>query len=82
MNVFKKLAYIFSDHRAEHQAATENSRALLQEALRSAPEVDEARREALAKLCTVTEQAKTLKDTDRQNHYSESLTHAFRGRTA
>lgn len=70
------------ERREEHQAATENSRALLQEALRTDPEVDALHRQALERLGEATTQARTLQATDRQNHYSESLTHAFRGRTA
>lgn len=36
---------------------------------------------ALAALATAAEQASTLADMDIRNHYSESMTYAFRGRT-
>lgn len=78
MSWFDKLR----QRRQDHEAATENSRKLLHEALRTDPEVDELHREALVRLGQATEMARTLKATDRQNHYSESLTLAFRGRTA
>ena len=37
---------------------------------------------ALARLAQATRQADTLATMNTRNHYSESLTHAFRGRTA
>ena len=37
---------------------------------------------ALARLAQATKQADTLTGMNNRNHYSESLTHAFRGRTA
>lgn len=37
---------------------------------------------ALARLEKAEEQARTLSGMDRRNHYSESLTKAFQGRTA
>lgn len=37
---------------------------------------------ALARLAQATDQADRLTGMDKRNHYSESLTHAFRGRIA
>jgi hypothetical protein len=37
---------------------------------------------ALARLAQATEQADRLIDMNTRNHFGESLTHAFRGRTA
>lgn len=45
-------------------------------------EADRDHQLALARLAEATEQANKLTGMDRRNHYSESLTHAFRGRTA
>lgn len=43
---------------------------------------DTARDVALEQLAHAGEQARRLHGADRRNHYSESLTHAFRGETA
>lgn len=78
MKFFKKLRALSESHRV----AAENSQETLAETIRTDPEVDREHAVALAQLCQATEQAKQLRSTDRQNHYSESLTQAFRGRTA
>lgn len=79
MKIFNKLRALSAGHRA----ATRNSNAVLAEAVRTDPEIDREHELALAQLCQATEQAKRLGVTDRHNHYSESLTIAFRGgRTA
>lgn len=78
MKFFKKLRAL---READH-AAIENSRKLAHEIDRTDPEVDEAHETALQRLEESTEQARRLKDADRRNHYSESLTHAFRGSPA
>lgn len=78
MNWFRKV----KDRRAEDRVAMEKSKALLHETVRTTPEVNERHRQALEQLSEATYQAGQLADTDRQNHYSESLTYAFRGRTA
>lgn len=66
----------------EHAVAADKSRALLAEALETEGAVDEQHRQALDQLCEAIVQSRKLRATDRQNHYSESLTLAFRGRTA
>lgn len=45
-------------------------------------QIDRDHERALARLAQATEQADTLSGMDNRNHYSESLTYAFRGRTA
>jgi phosphate uptake regulator len=78
MKLFTKLRALRD---ADH-AAIRNSKALAEEIIRTDPEVDEAHETALQRLEESTEQARRLKDADRRNHYSESLTHAFRGKHA
>ena len=75
MRLFKHIHL----RRAADEAATENSRALLEETTRSEPEALEMQRRAHELLAAADEQAKRLKDADHRNHYSESLTLAFRG---
>jgi phosphate uptake regulator len=76
--LFRKLAGL----READRAAIQNSKALLEEAHRTDPAVDAEHEEALRRLREATEQANRLKSMDKQNHYSESLTQSFRGRTA
>lgn len=71
MKLFKRLS---ERHRANQEAAAANESA--KEAADRDHEV------ALARLEQATRQAETLSGMDSRNHYSESLTHAFRGRTA
>ena len=78
MKIFKKLR----DLREADRAAIKNSEALLQETIRTEPEVEKGHEVALVRHREATEQARLLKDADRRNHYSESLTKSFRGRTA
>lgn len=60
--------------------AMNRSKELLEELERTEPEIDRRHEVALERLTESAEQARKLKDADRRNHYSESLTHAFRGR--
>jgi len=78
MNFFRRIKEL----RAEDRVAIENSQALLEEAVRTDPHVEEMHRLAQEKLREAEEQARRLQAADHRNHYSESLTHAFRGRTA
>lgn len=71
MRLFRK----FIELREANASAASASQAILEDA-------DRDHAVALAKLEEVTAQANTLSTADRRNHYSESLTHAFRGRTA
>lgn len=73
---------MLQQRRAEDTAAIENSKALVEEMDRTDPEVDQLHRVALERLEESTQQAQRLKAADRRNHYSESLTHAFRGSAA
>lgn len=61
--------------RAINTRATKKNEEILEQAT-------EAHEAAVAMDRRVTEQTRTLTGTDRRNHYSESLTHAFRGKTA
>jgi phosphate uptake regulator len=76
--LFKKLAGL----READRAAIENSKALLEETHRTDPDVDREHELALKRLKEASEQARRLKAMDAKNHYSESLTKSFRGRTA
>lgn len=78
MNWFRKIR----ERREADRAATENSRALLEEMLATEPELAQRHDHAVERLERATEQAKKLRAMDTQNHYSESLTHAFRGKPA
>lgn len=78
MKFFRKLR----EQVAENQAAEQNSQALLDELDRTEPQVDELHEIAVERLNESVQQAKRLKDADRRNHYSESLTYAMRGRMA
>jgi hypothetical protein len=71
MTFWKKLAEL----REANTSATENTNALLKQA-------DKDHEAALDLRERVVRQAGTLARGDRRNHYSESLTKAFRGRTA
>jgi hypothetical protein len=68
--------------RTEDQAKADTSQALLEETCRTEPEALEMQRQAQELLARAEEQAQRLQAADHRNHYSESLTHAFRGRTA
>ena len=78
MKLFKKLHV----RHTEDQAKADTSQALLEETCRTEPEALEMQRRAQELLAAAEEQAKRLQAADHRNHYSESLTHAFRGRTA
>jgi hypothetical protein len=62
--------------------ATRTSEKVLEQADRSVPEIDKSYKQALSRLAEATAQANTLSGMDRRNHYSESLTESFQGRTA
>lgn len=70
------------ERREADRRATANSRALLEDMLATEPEAAHRHHLAVQELAQATEQAKQLRDTDTRNHYSESLTHAFRGKPA
>lgn len=70
MKLFKRIQSLFEDN----VTATEVNAALLEDAER-------AHLLALEREQQVDEQAKTLRHMNQKNHYSESLTLAFRGRT-
>jgi hypothetical protein len=71
MKFLKRL----SELRKENDTATAASECVLATA-------DRDHQIALARLAQATEQADTLSDMNTRNHYSQSLTYAFRGRTA
>ena len=71
MNFWKRLAEL----RASNTAATENTEKMLEQA-------EQDHEVALVMRERVTEQAGRLTGADHRNHYSESLTHAFRGKPA
>lgn len=71
MKFLKRLAEL----RAANTTATEATEKVLEQA-------DKDHENALAMDVRVTEQARRLNSADHRNHYSESLTHAFQGRTA
>jgi len=58
-----------------NKEALQSNRAVLADAEREAETIEAIRAQA-------EEQAEKLRNADTRNHYSESLTHAFRGRTA
>jgi hypothetical protein len=64
--------------RAEAEAAAAQKQA----ADAAKQDADHRHHEALEKLQAATALAEKLGGMDRRNHYSESLTHAFRGRPA
>ena len=70
------------ERREADRRATANSRALLHEMVSSEDELAQRHVDAVQELHRATEQEKKLRATDIQNHYSESLTHAFRGKPA
>lgn len=71
MSFFKRLSEL---RKTNEDAVVVNESAKL--------DADRDHQIALAKLAQATRQADTLIGMDKRNHYSESLTHAFRGRTA
>ena len=71
MKFLKRLAEL----REANTAATESTQKVMQQA-------DVDHENALEMDRRVTEQARRLSSADHRNHYSESLTHAFQGRTA
>jgi hypothetical protein len=71
MSFFKRLS--------ELRKVNTDAVAINESALKDA---DREHQIALARLAQATAQADTLTGMDKRNHYSESLTHAFRGRTA
>jgi hypothetical protein len=68
--------------REANTAAAQTSREVLEAADRSTTHIDRSHEHALMRLKQATEQADKLTEADNRNHYSESLTLAFRGRTA
>lgn len=78
MKFFKRLR----DLQDVNAAAARKSQAVLEQANAHGAEAEQAQTVALERLEQATEQAKRLNGADHRNHYSESLTHAFRGRTA
>lgn len=78
MSWFRKIR----ERREADRQATENSRALLEDMITSEPELEQRHNHAVLQLVKAEEQARKLKATDKSNHYSESLTHAFRGKPA
>lgn len=71
MSFFKRLS--------ELRKVNEDATAVNESA---AAEADRDHQIALARLIQAEAQAAKLSGMDKRNHYSESLTHAFRGRTA
>ena len=67
------LGKLLPQHRANKEAL-ERNRTILADAERDAEAVEAIRAQA-------EQQAAKLRKADTRNHYSESLTHAFRGRT-
>jgi hypothetical protein len=59
----------------ENRQALETNKTILEVAIRQGETVEAIRAQA-------EQQAEKLRQADGRNHYSESLTHAFRGRTA
>lgn len=78
MKFFKALRAL----RDVNTAAAQTSREVLERAETSAPDIDQSHAHALKRLREATEQANQLYEANDRNHYSESLTLAFRGRTA
>lgn len=78
MKFFRRLWAL----REDHAVAIRNSKAQLEEVDRTNPAVDHEQAIAIAQLQEAEAQASRLSASDTRNHYSESLTHAFRGRTA
>lgn len=68
------LSKLLPQH-AANKAALERNRTVLADAERDAETAESIRVQA-------EQQAAKLRQADHRNHYSESLTHAFRGRTA
>lgn len=77
-----KIFARFRTASAVHSAALENSLAICAQAERLGEHAEQDQVTALQRLEQATAQAKRLIGADRRNHYSESLTHAFRGRTS
>lgn len=78
MSWFRKVR----ERREADRLAEAKSKAMTAELIATEPELEERHFAALRGLKQATEQAKKLRATDTQNHYSESLTHAFRGNPA
>lgn len=78
MSWFRKIR----ERRDADREAMAHSQALLEEMVVSEQEMADRHACAVMELARATEQAKKLKAMDTQNHYSESLTHAFRGKPA
>lgn len=74
MKFFKRLQ---QNRTADHNAA-KVSEALVDEVVRTDAEVDREHQIALIQLDKATKQAWRLRITDHANHYSESLSVAFR----
>lgn len=78
MSWFRKIR----ERREADRKAMKESQALLHEMVSTEPEAAQSHKDALKQLNRATEQAQKLRDMNTQNHYSESLTHAFRGKPA
>ena len=76
-----KLLQRFRAIKASNTTALEANRAVLAQAEVLGEHAAAREADALRRLEQATEQAKRLVGADHRNHYSESLTHAFRGRT-
>lgn len=70
------------ERREADQKAMKHSQALLEEMVTTEPEAAQSHEDAIRQLNKATEQAKRLRAMNKQNHYSESLTQAFRGNPA
>lgn len=78
MKLLKKLREIADGHR-EALERNEQTRAAAEEQAKHLPRESQVA-DALVRI--TAEQAKTLTAHNDRNHYSESLTHSLRGRTA
>lgn len=78
MKLFRKLIEL----RDDNKAALETSRCLARDAEKLAEDATVSLGRAILQYDQAARQADRLSDADHRNHYSESLTHAFRGRTA
>lgn len=77
-----KLFRRFKELLDNNTEAAQRSRQVLDQANRHGAEAEQSHEVALQRLEVATAQAARLSAADQRNHYSESLTHSFRGRTA
>lgn len=78
MKFLKKIRAL----REINSAALTTNQKLLVEAERLGENAEQDREAALVRLKDATDQAERLGLTNSRNHFSESLAHSFRGRTA